>query len=189
MYENDGIDHKELLASELTGLLGHTVAFKFLAHGFHWNVKGHDFNEFHKFFRKIYEEAEENIDTVAELIRQLDYDAPFMLTDFAALSGITGVNAGDDPISMCEALLEVNNGYIEHVKNIFDIATDCREQGIANTMADFQSAYSLLGWKLRATLNQNKQPMASKEMEGMDTDGMVPPVEDMMVAEDEQYLN
>jgi len=185
MYENDGIDHKELLASELTGLLGETVAFKFLAHGFHWNVKGHDFTEFHSFFGDIYEEAEENIDTIAELIRQLDYDAPFLLSDFASLSGITSVNAGDDPISMCEALLEVNNMYIEHVKSIFDIATDCREQGIANIMADLQGDHGKLGWKLRATLNQNKQPIAADN----DMEGMTPPVEDMMVAEDEQYLN
>lgn len=175
MYENDGMDHKELLASELTGLLGETVAFKFLAQGFHWNVKGKDFTEFHDFFGGIYDAAEGNIDMIAELIRQLDYDAPFLLTDLAALSGITGVNAGDDPISMCQALIEANEATITHVKNIFDIATDCREQGIANAMADLQNAHSKLGWKLRATVNNQPQPIAEHGMA------------DMMPTEDEQY--
>jgi starvation-inducible DNA-binding protein len=158
MYDiEEELEGHKLLASELTGLLGDTVVFKFQAHGFHWNVKGQDFNEFHEFFGEIYEDAEEAIDNTAELIRQLRYDAPFLLTDLAELACYTPAAAGSDPISMCNSLMQANSMIIEHLKNIFDVATQCREQGVANFLADRQAAHSKLQWKLVATLGLERE--------------------------------
>lgn len=153
MFE-DNDSGKHLLASELTGLLGDVTVFKFHAHGAHWNVKGKDFKEFHAFFGEIYEDAEDQIDTVGELIRQLGYDAPFLLSDLAAFACYTPEPAGSDTKTLTASLLLANECVLEHLKNIFDIANGCREQGIANYIAERISKHQFWAWQLGATLEQ-----------------------------------
>ena len=48
-------------------------------HGYHWNIEGEDFPQYHKFFLKIYEDVYESIDTYAENVRKLGDKAPFGL--------------------------------------------------------------------------------------------------------------
>lgn len=142
----------DTLAFELTKLLGTNVVFKFLAHGAHWNVKGKDFNQFHDFFGEIYEDAEAATDHIAELIRQLDYDAPFMLQDLASLSSIQPEVTDSDCVSLAAEIQRCNEVIIEDFKNAFNCANECNEQGIANFLAEQIDAHMKLQWKLRATL-------------------------------------
>lgn len=157
MYVGDDMpvqpDTNEVLASELTKLLGTNVVFKFLAHGAHWNVKGKDFNEFHDFFGEIYEAAEEATDELAELIRQLDYDAPFMLQDLAMVSQIQPQACESDCTSFTMEIARCNNIIIDSYKAAFTCASDCNEQGIADYLAGQINAHMKLAWKLRATLH------------------------------------
>ena len=143
----------EVLASELTRLLGTTVVFKFLAHGAHWNVKGKDFNEFHDFFGEIYEDAENATDRLAELIRQLDYDAPFMLQDLMMVSAISPQPCESDCVSLTQEIANCNSAIVDSFKKAFDCANECNEQGIANYLAERIDSHMKLAWKLRATLH------------------------------------
>lgn len=143
----------EVLASELTRLLGTNVVFKFFVHGAHWNVKGADFNQFHDFFGEIYQDAEEATDRLAELIRQLDYDAPFMLQDLAMVSQIQPQHCESDCLSFTMEIANCNAVIIESLKKAFDCANECNEQGIANYIAERIDAHMKLQWKLRATLH------------------------------------
>ena len=158
MYEDemvyeDAPNAREVLASELTVALATNVVFKFLAHGAHWNVKGKDFNQFHDFFGEIYEDAEGATDTYAELIRQLGYDAPFMLTDLAAISRVTPQPTAADCVSLAREIQAANKEIIAALKNLFKCADECDEQGIANFVADRIDAHMKLAWKLDATLH------------------------------------
>lgn len=157
MYAGDDMPAQpsghEVLAGELTKILGTTVVFKFLAQGAHWNVKGMDFNEFHDFFGEIYEGAEGTIDRVAELIRQLDYDAPFLLQDLAAISAISPEYAETDCVSLTREIQRANDVIVDGFKKAFDCANECNEQGIANFLAEQIDAHMKLAWKIRATLH------------------------------------
>lgn len=157
MYTEDDMSMEptgnEVLAGELTRLLGTTVVFKFLAHGAHWNVKGTDFNQFHDFFGEIYEDAEAATDRLAELIRQLDYDAPFMLQDLMAVSAISPQSCESDCVSFTQEIANCNAGIVDALKKAFDCANECNEQGIANYIAERIDAHMKLAWKLRATLH------------------------------------
>lgn len=144
----------ELLAGKLTKLLGTTVVFKFFVQGAHWNVKGKDFNEFHDFFGEIYADAEEATDELAELIRQLDYDAPFMLQDLAMVSAIQPGACESDCTSFTREIANCNAVIIECFKDVFDCAANvCNEQGIADYLAGRINAHMKLQWKLRSTLH------------------------------------
>jgi DNA-binding ferritin-like protein len=54
------------LAEELSELLGNLVALKFQAHGYHWNVKGPMFAQFHELFGDIYADVDDTIDPMQE---------------------------------------------------------------------------------------------------------------------------
>lgn len=158
MYEDEAVYQDaptghEVLASELTVALATNVVFKFLAQGAHWNVKGKDFNEFHEFFGEIYEDAEGATDTYAELIRQLGYDAPFMLTDLAAVSLVAPGPCMPDCVSLTREIQAANNVIISALKKTFKCADECDEQGIADFIAERINAHMKLAWKLDATLH------------------------------------
>lgn len=156
---------KEILASEVTGLLGDITVFKFHAHGFHWNVKGPDFKEYHAFFGEIYEDADDTIDTFAEIIRQLGFDAPFLLTDLAALSCYQPANSGSDRRSMSSSLYLANEAVLAHLKDVFDVATECREQGVANFIADRIAKHQFWAWQLGASLSDGTSAQVEAPMD------------------------
>ena len=60
------------LNTSLKIVMANTYAMYFKAHGFHWNVEGKDFSQFHDFFSGIYQELFAAVDTIAEEIRALD---------------------------------------------------------------------------------------------------------------------
>ena len=133
----DGPDNysKEGLAQALAKLLGSTVVAQYMAHGFHWNVKGPEFTQFHDFFGEIYEDWSGTEDRVAEYIRALGYDAPYSLQQFDMLSCIESRPAAGDPMEMASYLYEANIMLHNCVEDIFNLATAINMQGIADWAA------------------------------------------------------
>jgi starvation-inducible DNA-binding protein len=143
---------KAELAMSLGSCLGSTFTFYMKAHGFHWNVKGQDFVEFHKLFSSIYEDAHGAVDPLAETILQLGYDAPATLSHMLSLSVIAENDneATDDPVMMSASLLEANNKVNECILRSFALANSMNEQGIANLLAERDAAHKKWAWQLRA---------------------------------------
>lgn len=143
------------LAQALAKLVGTFFVFATEAHGFHWNVKGKDFKEYHSFFGDIYDTTDGWIDDTAENILKLGYDAPYLLTDFIELSCIEQrerVTTGDIQ-QMAQILLADNAKLIKDVKEAADCANSCNEQGILNFLANIIDAHQKIQWQLRASLN------------------------------------
>lgn len=143
------------LAGHLATLVGTLFVLQTEAHGYHWNVKGKDFREYHEFFGEIYETADGFIDDAAENILKLGYDAPYLLTDFLELSAIAPrerITTGDIQ-QMSQALLADNMKLITTVKDAFDCANSANEQGVANFLAEVIDAHQKIQWQLRASLN------------------------------------
>jgi starvation-inducible DNA-binding protein len=143
------------LAQSLAKLLASTVVLKFTAHGFHWNVKGKDFPQFHDFFGEIYEDLESSIDPTAENILKLGYDAPYMLSDFLELSCIEPCDriSDGDHHKMLQRLHADNHKLVKEANEAFKIANDCNEQGIADFIAGRIDMLQKWNWQLSATLN------------------------------------
>jgi starvation-inducible DNA-binding protein len=139
--------HKEL-AEKLAVCLADTVTYKFLAQGYHWNVKGPMFPQFHKFFGKIYEDAESAIDPLAENIRKLGYDAPFTLEDFSSLTNLHCNPVSGDPLEMAKNLFEVSIIIKGCMTEAFKLAEDCNEQGIADFLAGRIDLHAKYVWQL-----------------------------------------
>jgi starvation-inducible DNA-binding protein len=143
----------ELLIQKLKQWQANSVVLYSTAHGFHWNVEGPLFTQYHAFFEQIYSDVYESIDTIAEWQRKFNSPAPFTLQDFINLNTYGEVRSmSTSPIMMSETLLIMIETMIEDVKSIFDIATSQKEQGLANFCADRQDKLQFWAWWLRSSI-------------------------------------
>lgn len=140
------------LRTSLNNLLAGTVDLKFRAHGFHWNVKGADFAQYHELFGEIYEDLDGSIDPIAENLLKIGYDAPFQIRDFATMSQISPLTATDMPSSMAVDLYKGLDSLLILLNNTFNSATGVNEQGIANFIADRIDITKKWMWQLRASI-------------------------------------
>jgi len=139
------------LTEALSSLLGDAVTMYFQAHGYHWNVEGQDFSQYHSLFESIYEDVYSSIDPIAENIRKLDQYAPFALKQFMSLRTFDFGAAQQSPSAMAKALLKSNVSIIASLNKTFKAAMDEDEQGIANFLAERIDMHSKWGWQLRAS--------------------------------------
>jgi len=145
-----------MLADNLKILLGSTYGLYFKTTGFHWNVEGTDFPQYHDFLNEYYGEIYGSADTIAEYIRSLDSYAPGSMSRMTELSVIQDQPKIPRAELMFVELLQDTETLIQLVQTIFDEATAERQQGIANFMADLQDLYSKKRWMLRSILKKER---------------------------------
>ena len=143
-----------MLSDLLKTLLATNFAYYLKAHGFHWNVEGPDFGELHTFFEMIYSDVYEANDTIAEYIRALEEYAPASFERFGELTKLSGQTKIPRAKLMLEELLHDNQIMLQLLNECFDVATQERQQGIANFMADRISQHGKFGWQLRSFLKE-----------------------------------
>jgi len=139
------------LTDSLSSLLGDAVTMYFQAHGYHWNVEGQDFSQYHSLFESIYEDVYSSIDPIAENIRKLDQYAPFALKQFMSLRTFDFGAAQQSPNAMAKALLKSNVSILASLNTTFKASIDEDEQGIANFIAERIDMHNKWGWQLRAS--------------------------------------
>ena len=142
----------EQLIQMLRVLLSDTVALKFKAHGYHWNVEGDDFPQYHDFFEDIYTDYDSAIDTLAEWIRKLGDYAPYKLSRFVEFSDIPETDVTSDPVAMATDLLVANDMVSAKFVDAFDMATTLRQQALANFFAERQDMHQRWHWMLSAVV-------------------------------------
>jgi starvation-inducible DNA-binding protein len=141
------------LAEKLAKLLSELVTAKFIMQGYHWNVLGPDFGEYHEFFGEIYEDFESAIDPVAENILKLGYPAPYLLTDFCEMSSIQEARQdGSSSRFLLESALRVNETLLYCHIDAFNMADSCNEQGLADFLAGRIDMHKKWNWQIKAFL-------------------------------------
>jgi starvation-inducible DNA-binding protein len=140
------------LTSSLSNLLSNVVVFYFRAHGYHWNVEGPDFSQYHGLFEDIYEDTYSSVDPIAENIRKLGEYAPFKLDSFIKSSTLTDSRVAPNPKAMAEDLLSANEDLVKELKAVFNVANDSDEQGIANFIAERIDMHQKWSWQLRSSI-------------------------------------
>lgn len=137
-------------------LMADNIALKFKAHGYHWNVEGDDFKQFHDFFGGIYENYDAATDTYAEWLRVFKEYAPYRLVDFFDSSSV------GEPLIVGDAQPMLSDLYISIEKHIEDLviagklATASNEFGLANFFADRQTVSQKFCWQIRASMENEE---------------------------------
>jgi starvation-inducible DNA-binding protein len=140
------------LADELKVLLADTVALYLRSHGYHWNVEGNDFREYHLMFEEIYSDVYESIDPIAENIRKIKEYAPYRMERLVDLKTLPEETVSTDPKSMATDLLSAIEHYIDSLNSVLKTATNEDEQGIVNFIAGRIETMQKWAWFLRASL-------------------------------------
>lgn len=139
------------LTDSLKTLMADVVTMYFVAHGYHWNVEGSDFSQYHALFGEIYEDVYGSLDAIAEDLRKLDEYAPFTLSKFIDLRTVESKEVAPNPKAMAKALLKVNDGVIESINKAFDEASKANEQGIADFLSGRDDMHKKWRWQLTAS--------------------------------------
>lgn len=154
----EALEAPETLCTLLAEQLSDVVAFKFIAHGYHWNVKGPAFAEYHSLFGAIYEDADSSIDPIAENILKLGYDAPFRLSDFQQLRELAEpALTPDTPAAMAQSLLDLNDDILDGYQEAYAQSQVENQQGIANFIAERIDAHQKWAWQLRSSIGAQQQ--------------------------------
>ena len=141
---------KDLIDATKT-LLADVVTFYFMAIGYHWNVEGQDFSQYHALFQSIYEDTEGSIDGVAENIRKLDAYAPFDVSEYAYMTTLKVKDVESSPKAMAKALKQANDDLIDSYMKTFKEAEKQDEQGFMDYLAGRIDSHKMWAWQLRAS--------------------------------------
>tara|TARA_R110000782_G_scaffold185968_4_gene275986 strand:- start:2574 stop:3029 length:456 start_codon:yes stop_codon:yes gene_type:complete len=144
---------KTELAEKLAEVLSDVVMAKFILHGYHWNVMGSDFGQLHKFFGKLYLDLDSSIDPLAENILKIGFPAPYMLSDYVELSGISErrLDGSDSQGMLYSALDIIEQLYACHIA-AFHLAEKYDLQGLLDFLAARSDMYAKWMWQIKSFL-------------------------------------
>lgn len=145
-----------MLADHLKTLLGTTYVFYTKAAGFHWNVEGPDFPQYHEFLGDLYSDIYGSIDRIAEYIRTLDCYSPGSLARMLELSVLQEQTKIPRAELMFAELSEDTAKYIAVLNTCFNCAEEENQQGIANFIAERLDAMNKHAWMMRSILKRQR---------------------------------
>ena len=145
-----------MLVDNLKVILASSEVFSVKIRGFHWNVEGDNFPQYHQFFGDLYTEVYGATDQCAEIIRQLDCYAPGSLSRFSELSIVKDQTKIPRAELMMAELFADNENIITYLKQTFHVAEEEDEQGVADFIAGRIDAHSKHRWMLRSILKKER---------------------------------
>ena len=124
------------------------------AHGYHVNVTGPDFYQYHKLFQKVYEDSQSNIDSIAEEIRTLQAIVPFSTSRIIELSEVGEADGTPTGLEMVKELLADTEIVCESIRAAHTEAEaeDCL--GLINYLEGRLDDHYKFQWMLRSTLGK-----------------------------------
>lgn len=146
-----------MLGDNLKVLLASTQSFAIKSQNFHWNTEGSNFPQYHEFFDTLYSDVSGTIDRIAEYIRVLGQYTPGSLQRYSELTIIQDQTKIPRAQLMFAESLQDCEKMIELAVAMFDEATNERQQGIANYMAELQDLYAKKAWFIRSILKVERE--------------------------------
>ena len=121
------------------------------AHGFHVNVVGPDFVQYHQLFSDVYEFADDATDTIGEHLRVMEAIAPFSLKRIMELGTIKDSAERPTALVMVKDLLADNQTVMDHYEECHDMAVEEKCYGLINFIEGQMDELGKIMWKLRST--------------------------------------
>lgn len=146
-----------MLSDNLKVLLASTQSFAIKSQNFHWNIEGSDFPQYHAFYDSLYNDVNDTIDQIAEYIRILGHYTPGSLQRYAELTIIQDQTKIPRATLMFQETLQDIDKMLEMIVPMFDEATNERQQGIANFLAELQDLYGKKAWFIRSILKTDRE--------------------------------
>lgn len=122
--------------------------------GFHWHVKGKQFFTLHVHLEKMYNDAAETVDVIAERILSLgsvpeNKFAAYLQT--ATLKEVSGVTSGQEIVTQ---MLDAMKVLIEQERKIIELADEAGDEGTSDIVTGFLKDQEKLTWMMCAYLGK-----------------------------------
>jgi starvation-inducible DNA-binding protein len=143
-----------MLVDKLKVVLANTFTMYMKTHGYHWNVIGSDFPQYHDFFGDLYAEVHGAVDDIAEQLRQINSFAPGSLQRMKELSELEEDDLIPNAAKMVVNLIAANDKVLSSLIECYEMAEEAKEYGLSNFLQDRITAHKKHGWMLKATAGQ-----------------------------------
>ncbi len=140
----------EQLIQQLKVILGTNFALYLKSHGFHWNIEGANFPQYHGFLDGFYNDVWAQNDVIAEHIRQLDAYAPGSLERMLELADLEESQNIPMALAMMTELKRDNDRFIIHLRAGIVAAEQADEPAVGNFLQDLLGAHQKKAWMLRS---------------------------------------
>lgn len=142
----------ETLINQLKTILGTNFALYLKAHGYHWNVEGPNFPQYHAFLDTFYNAVFVQLDPIAEHIRALNSYAPGSLARMIELADLQEATNIPDGISMMRDLAADNDRFILHLRAGIVAADGANEPAVGNFLQDILDAHQKHAWMFKSII-------------------------------------
>lgn len=140
----------EELIAQLKVVQASVFSLYLKAHGYHWNVTGPNFAEYHSFFGGYYEAVHASVDDIAEKIRILGAYAPASLVRFSELSVVDDELSIPQTSVMFARLLADNMKVHAEYTKAHALAEALGQYGLINYIEGQLDWYEKQAWMLRS---------------------------------------
>ena len=142
----------ERLIAQLKTILGTNFALYLKSHGYHWNIEGSNFPQYHDFLNDFYNSVWLQTDDIAEKLRALNSYAPGSLVRFQDLSDIQDATSIPMALSMMAEIKADNDRYIYHLRAGIVAADQANEPAVSNFLQDLLGKHQKHAWMLRSII-------------------------------------
>ena len=142
----------ETLVNQLKTILGTNFALYLKAHGYHWNVEGPNFPQYHAFLDTFYNAVFVQLDPIAEHLRALNSYAPGSLARMLELADLQEATNIPDGLAMMRDLASDNERFIMHLRAGIVAADGANEPAVGNFLQDILDAHQKHAWMFRSII-------------------------------------
>lgn len=149
------LDSKETkkVVNELQVLLADFQLFYTNLRGFHWNIKGRGFYQLHEAYEKMYDDAADKIDEVAERILMLDGVPAHNFSDYLKTSEIKETEVISNGDEIAKLILDYLKVLIAQERKTLELASENNDEGTVALMSDYISEQEKTVWMLTSYLS------------------------------------
>jgi DNA-binding ferritin-like protein (oxidative damage protectant) len=134
----------------MTNILGQTFGLYVQTHGYHWNVEGLQFRQFHTLFEEQYQNLWEALDEIAERIRCLGAYAPGTLSELTTLAGDAPARA-QSAEAMVDALISAHGALAAKLRDAITTAQEAGDEVSAGVLTDRLEWHEKEIWMMKAS--------------------------------------
>ncbi|MBD3802022.1 DNA starvation/stationary phase protection protein [Thioclava marina] len=134
----------------MTNILGQTFGLYVQTHGYHWNVEGPQFRQFHALFEEQYQNLWEALDEIAERIRCLGAYAPGTLSELTTLAGDAPARA-QSAEAMVDALISAHGALAAKLRDAITTAQEAGDEVSAGVLTDRLEWHEKEIWMMKAS--------------------------------------
>lgn len=137
---------KRTLANHIVGYLG--------VQGYHWNVEGPNFSEYHNLFNSVYTDYFAQVDIIGELIRTISDTTDYVNIDIDVIKLNKTIEikliVGNKPNDMCLSILAINEALLGDYKELVNLGTKSDDLGLVDYFTSRINEITKLTWLVKA---------------------------------------